>query len=254
MAAELFAAELFNANASSRVLLVCEHASNYFPEEFSGLGLSKEDQQSHVAWDPGALAVAEVLADRLDARLVYSTISRLIYDCNRPPQSPTAMRARSEDTDIPGNANLSEAQKARRVTDYYQPFTDLLSDTVASIGADAIIVTIHSFTPVYHGEARKVEIGILHDTDSRLADQMLKISASQTTMQVMRNEPYGPADDVTHTLKLHGLENGLLNVMIEIRNDLIESPDQQRAVGEMMARWIELSLSNLEEKSQKDVA
>ena len=99
-----------------------------------------------------------------------------------------------------------------------------------SAGQPTVLVTVHSFTPVYRGVSRDVQIGILHDADSRLADQMLQLVDGRSGYQIRRNEPYGPADGVTHSLRLHALPFGLLNVMIEIRNDLIaDAAGQQRA-------------------------
>ncbi|QRM56029.1 N-formylglutamate amidohydrolase [Sinorhizobium sp. BG8] len=213
-----------NAEASSRFILVCEHASRQMPAKLGTLGLSPEALESHVAWDPGALAVARSMSRSLSATLVYQRFSRLVYDCNRPPDSPGAMPETSEVYEIPGNAGLSETDRQERARSLYFPFRDRLADLVReriAAGRAPIVVTIHSFTPVYFGKARAVEIGILHDEDRRLADLMLEAAAGDELYNVRRNEPYGPEDGVTHTLKEHGLANGLLNVMIEIRNDLI---------------------------------
>ena len=232
------AAVLHNADGNGQVLLVCEHAANRIPAALDNLGLDEATRLSHIAWDPGALAVAQEISYLLDARLVASTVSRLVYDCNRPPEAPGAMPGRSEVFDIPGNQNLSDTEKAARVATVYGPFRTLLADTIASFPAPPVLVTIHSFTPVYQGKQRDVEIGILHDSDTRLADAMLELAPKHTEMNTRRNDPYGPGDGVTHTLKLHALPNGLLNVMIEVRNDLIATAEQQKSVGKMLAELI----------------
>jgi len=232
------AAVLHNADGNGHILLVCEHAANRIPAALDNLGLDEATRLSHIAWDPGALAVAQEISYLLDARLVASTVSRLVYDCNRPPEAPGAMPGRSEVFDIPGNQNLSDTEKAARVATVYEPFRTLLADTIASFPAPPVLVTIHSFTPVYQGKKRDVEIGILHDSDTRLADAMLELAPKHTEMNTRRNDPYGPEDGVTHTLKLHALPNGLLNVMIEVRNDLIATAEQQKSVGKMLAELI----------------
>lgn len=76
-----------NADGDSGILLVCEHASATLPARYGDLGLATETLSSHIAWDPGALAVARFLSQKLDATLVFQRFSRLIYDCNRPPES-----------------------------------------------------------------------------------------------------------------------------------------------------------------------
>ena len=244
------AAVLHNATGKAPVLLVCEHAANRIPDALDNLGLDEATRLSHVAWDPGALAVAQEISHILDARLVASTISRLVYDCNRPPEAPGAMPKRSEIFDIPGNQTLSDAEKAARVATIYDPFHTLLADTITASSTPPVLVTIHSFTPVYLGKPRDVDIGILHDSDTRLADAMLALAPQHTSLKACRNDPYGPDDGVTHTLKLHALPNGLMNVMIEVRNDLIATPDQQQAVASMLAGLINDALAPTSDKPE----
>lgn len=222
----------------SAVLLVCEHASRMIPEGLSALGLDEAASQSHIAWDPGAMKVAERLSEALDATLIAQKISRLVYDCNRPPESDQAVRAESEAYHIPGNAGLGTAERAKRTDYIYRPFQKALSVAVKT-RAQTVLVTIHSFTPVYNGEARAVEVGILHDSDRRLADAMLNAAIKNPTYNVQRNAPYGPEDGVTHTLKEHAVAHGLPNVMIEVRNDLLADEAGIKAV----ATWLESLLT-----------
>lgn len=217
---------VLDGDRTSEILLICEHASNYIPEQFGNLGLNDEALKSHVAWDPGAAEVTRLLAKRFNAPSVLSGISRLVYDCNRPPSAKDAMPEKSEIYDIPGNANLTELQKKQRVEAYYQPFEDAIAKLLSDHSIAPILVTIHSFTPTYHGKKREVEVGILHDEDSLIADAMLEYAERHEELCVLRNEPYGAEDGVTHTLKHHGIRNGLANVMIEIRNDLLQTPQQ----------------------------
>ncbi len=232
-----------NDQAESRILLVCEHASNYIPEQFNGLGLSAENQLSHAAWDPGAFAVANAMSQQLDAELIACSVSRLLYDCNRPPDATDAMPTNNAAFEIPGNADLDSDARDQRIHNFYNPFYDLLSKTISAAPNKPVLVTIHSFTPVYMGQRREIDLGILHDSDSRLADQMLKLANNHTPLRVVRNQPYSAKDGVTHTLKEHGITNGLLNVMLEIRNDLIVTEQQQKELANMLAQLLKSSLS-----------
>ena len=231
------AADVTAGPASADVLIVCEHASNAIPEGLSGLGLDAIVRQSHVAWDPGALGVAKAMANSLGAGLVAGTISRLVYDCNRPPDAPSAMPRRSEVFDIPGNLNLSAEARQARVDGIYQSFHDALAGRIsANLGTLRLLLTVHSFTPTYHGQHRPVELGLLHGADDRFARAML--SAAPDQYVTLLNEPYSAADGVAHTLDLHGAGNGLLNVMIEIRNDLIVTPQAQADMAAYLAPWV----------------
>lgn len=243
--AEGAAVTVENAAGKSPVLIVCEHASLRVPASLGTLGLSPEALTAHIAWDPGALAVARHLSVRLDATLVFQNFSRLVYDCNRPPESPDAMPATSEIYQIPGNGNIGPAERQARIDAIYRPWQRQLKDTISSRragGRETVIVTIHTFTPIYKGAPRSVEIGILHDRDARLADAMLAQNGAGSRFTLRRNEPYGPEDGVTHTLVEHGLANGLLNVMIEVRNDLVKDEASQEVVAGFLAELIGASL------------
>ncbi|MCJ8148541.1 N-formylglutamate amidohydrolase [Shinella sedimenti] len=240
---------LENAVAQGRVILVCEHASRLLPASLGTLGLSVEALASHIAWDPGALAVSRLMAEQLDATLLFQRFSRLVYDCNRPPESPAAMPEKSEVFDVPGNVGLDQAARDARTQALYIPFRDTLRDLVEAriaAGSQPVIVTMHSFTPVYFGKPRDVEIGILHDADTRLADAMLAAAGTDGRYTIRRNEPYGPDDGVTHTLREHGLSKGLPNVMIEVRNDLIQDEAGQEVVAGYLTGLLGAALSAIQ--------
>ncbi len=221
------------------ILLVCEHASNFIPEKYNGLGLTPDEQMSHIAWDPGALAVAKNLQEQLNASLVACEYSRLLYDCNRSPDQKDAICEESDGITIPGNKDLSAFEKNQRIQQFYMPFKERITSAVKD---NSVIVTIHSFTPVYSGEKRDVEIGILHDTDTRLADALLSVAKNATIYDIQRNEPYSASDGVTHTLKVHAVDKGRLNVMFEIRNDLIRDVNSQKAVAGTLCNLLQQAL------------
>ncbi|MGR3715316.1 MAG: N-formylglutamate amidohydrolase [Thermohalobaculum sp.] len=244
--------EVTNPSGAGQFLVVCEHASRFIPAEFGDLGLDDAALNSHIAWDPGALAVSEAMASMLDAPLVAQRVSRLLYDCNRPPESESAVPAVSEIYRVPGNASLSAADRQARVDRFYVPFRDTLAACVnrrVETGRAPAIVTVHSFTPVYMGVRRETGLGILHDTDARLADALLETTKAGTDLAVHRNRPYGPEDGVTHTLAEHGVARGLLNVMLEIRNDLIGDSASQAAMAEWLSRCLAEALAVLTVRS-----
>lgn len=237
--------EILNKDAKSPVVLVCEHASSYIPAEFDDLGLSKDALKSHAVWDLGAMALATRMATKLDAVLVASKVSRLVYDCNRPPEATDAMPAQSEVIRVPGNVGLSAQQRAARVARYYQPFHQAVAEVMASKAAPTL-ATLHSFTPVYHGDPRAVEIGVLHDSDDRLADALLSLANGMVPHDVRQNQPYGPEHGVTHTLKEHALPAGHLNVMFEVRSDLIADAPAQARMAQILSAWVAQACAQVE--------
>ena len=210
-----------NEAGTSPIVLVCEHASNILPRSLGTLGLSDEDLQRHIAWDIGAEGTARILSKLLDAPLILQRYSRLAYDCNRPPEAEGAMPELSEIYDIPGNKNLLPSARLARTRDIYRPFHRAVEDFLDLRAAErrfTVMVSMHSFTPVYKGKPREFDVGFLFDRDNWLANFLVK---AFPTDKARLNEPYGPKDGVMHTLNLHAAPRGLRHVMIEIRNDLI---------------------------------
>ncbi|MDR5867650.1 N-formylglutamate amidohydrolase [Halomonas koreensis] len=240
--------EIHNGHAHGPVVILCEHASHHIPDAYQDLGLDPVHRQSHVAWDPGARGLALRLSASLDAPLVASRVSRLVYDCNRPPEAPDAMPECPAGIEVPGNRALTASQRASRVEAVYRPFCQAVQGVLtarAARGLATALITIHSFTPRLHGRTRAVELGILHDADRRLADALLEQARRLPHRRIRRNAPYGPEDGVTHSLKRHGERHGLANVMIEVRNDLLATSQAEAAMARELLRLIRPALSTL---------
>ncbi|MFO1032890.1 MAG: N-formylglutamate amidohydrolase [Hyphomicrobiales bacterium] len=214
-------AEVINAAGQSPFVLVCEHASNRMPQNLGTLGLPEADLQRHIAWDIGAEATARILSKILDAPLILQRYSRLVYDCNRPPEAEGAMPVLSEIYEIPGNRNLTPAAKLARTREIARPFHQAIEDVLddrATHGRQTLVASIHSFTGTYKGKKRDLDVGFLFDRDPALANHLIKVFPQD---KARLNEPYGPKDGVMYLLNRHAAPRGLHHVMIEIRNDLI---------------------------------
>lgn len=237
-------ARIVPGKASASALVVCEHASNRVPTSLGTLGVGADVLSSHVAWDPGALGVAAGLAELTGSTLVHGAISRLVYDLNRPPEADSAIPAQSEIHRIPGNVDLSEAARDARIDNVFSPFHAGLDLEIARRRSRLrLLVTIHSFTPVYQGHRRSVEIGLIHGRDDRFATMMMDMAPSHAAFETRLNEPYSAADGVAYMLDRHGTPNKLLSVMIEIRNDLIKDEKSQRAMAKWLAPWLDDALA-----------
>ena len=256
-ASEVFAPVIEGSDAAEAagcpVILVCEHASNHFPARWSGLGLTADQRRAHIAWDPGALGLSRGLRARLGVTLVHATVSRLIYDCNRAPDMPGAMPARSEVHDIPGNQAISAAERLARTEAIYLPFHRALHALIArriALGLRPVIISVHSFTPVYFGTPRPVEFGVIHDADPALALAILRAAQLLTRLRSDLNAPYSARDDVTHTLRLQATPYGLPNAMLEIRNDLIASPEAEQAMADKLAPVLNMGLVEIQKQAK----
>lgn len=226
---------------TSPYVLVCDHASNFIPGGFGTLGLPEAELTRHIAWDPGALPVVGRMAETLDATLIESCVSRLVIDCNRPLDAPDLISPISETTAVPGNCDLSEAERQARIALSWQPFHDAIEGVVAerlAEGRETRLVSVHSFTPVYKGVDRPWHIGIIHDQDERLARPLIAALKGVAGLEVGSNQPYSPADRVYFTLERHGRSRGLPCAMLEIRNDEISEPAGQRKWADLLSAML----------------
>lgn len=225
-----------------RAVIVCDHASNFVPAEFADLGLSASDLTRHIAWDPGALGVARDLAERLDAPLAFSTVSRLIVDLNRTDTDDDAIAVVSETTRIPGNQDLSAAARRDRFARFHAPYHARLADLMATRAArpaSPVVIAVHTFNPVYRGVARPWAIGVLYGERPALGRALIAaLRADDPALVVGDNEPYSPADRVYRTLERHADGHGFDSVMIEIRNDLVADAAGEAAWAARLARLL----------------
>lgn len=226
-----------NLGGASPFFIVCEHAGRRIPKALGQLGLPASELHRHIAWDIGGEPVSRKLSALLDAPLMMQRYSRLVYDCNRPPTSPAAIPVVSEATRVPGNENLSEEQRQARISEIYEPFHRALAAELERRD-NPVIVAIHSFTPVFKGVARHLDLGILHDTERRLADRLMAVAEKDPSIVTRRNEPYGPEHGVCHTLNLHTLDRGRQGVMIEVKHDLIATEADQTVWAEKLAAML----------------
>lgn len=232
-----------NADARGRFVLLVDHASNAIPPSYGTLGLPDAELTRHIAWDPGALPVARAMASELDAALVHSRVSRLIIDTNRQAGDIDLIAEVSELTAIPGNAALAPAEVEHRLATYHAPFHAAIEALIQhrqAAGRETALVAVHTFTPVYKGVSRPWDVGILFDADDRLARPMIAALKAESGLVVGVNEPYAPVDRVYTTLDQHGRSRGLACVMIEIRNDRVTTPDDQRAWGQRLAQALRI--------------
>ena len=238
---------LHGADRPSRWLITCDHASNVVPPCVGGgsLGLADSDMERHIAYDIGAAGVARALADALDAPAVLSGISRLVIDPNRGLDDPTLLMKLYDGSVIPMNAAADDAEKARRVDAFYMPYDRAVSK-LAARRDDTVIVAVHSFTPQLKGRApRPWHIGILYDDDGALSRPVLSLLRDEPDLCVGENEPY-PGGYAGDTIDRHANQMGRANTLIELRNDLIETEDQQIAWANRLAPILTNALTLME--------
>jgi len=207
------------------VLFLCDHAANALPP--GGLGLDVGLLSTHIAYDIGAAAVTRALAKAYGAPALLGSWSRLLIDLNRGPDDPTLVMKLSDGSIIPGNAGVDTAEVQRRIDRFHAPYHAAIAAQLDLIGPDAVLVSMHSFTPSWKGRPRRWEVGVLYDRDRRLA-QPLMARLAEAGFSVGDNEPYSGALE-GDTLWRHGTCRGLPHVLIEMRQDLVGTDEQAQA-------------------------
>ncbi len=234
-------------NGRSDLFLTCDHAGRRIPQRLGDLGLPAAERARHIAWDIGILETTRLISDRLDATLVEQVYSRLVADCNRSPDMPSFIATVSETTGIPGNCDLAPEEIAARIAEIHKPYHDRiveLLDGRAAEGKRSVLIAMHSFTPVFKGAARPWQIGLLYHRDRRVAD-ILKELLADTSLTVGDNEPYAITDTSDYGIPVHGEQRGIPHIEIELRQDLIATPDGQREWADRLAPMFEDVLRRL---------
>jgi predicted N-formylglutamate amidohydrolase len=196
------------------------------------LGLSAEQLDEHIAWDPGAAQVARKLSDHLCAPLVLSSYSRLVIDCNRPLASSELIPERSAGIVIPGNQNLTQAEREQRIKQFFSPYHCAIDNLLEErLSADQrsipkVLLSIHSFTPALSGELRPWNIGVAAKHDKRFAQLLYAALCTVGDIHVGYDQPYKIDDNYDYTVPVQGEGNGLHSAMIEIRQDGLKTAEQ----------------------------
>jgi predicted N-formylglutamate amidohydrolase len=235
-----------NPAAPGPWVVTCDHASNAVPDWVAegDLGLPPWDMARHIAYDVGAAGLARALARHLDSPAILARFSRLVIDPNRGEDDPTLVMRLYDGSVIPANRRLGPEEIAARLDGLYRPYHGAVEALLAG-RPDPVILAIHSFTPQLKGRApRPWQVAVLHShLDQRLARPVLARLGAEEDLCVGDNEPYSghlPGDSVDR----HALRPGRLNVLIELRNDLIATPEDQESWAARLAPILAASLSD----------
>lgn len=213
----------FHRSSTSRpgLVLTCEHASNRLPGE-AALGAGEAMLATHRGYDLGARQLSQILLKRLGGELVASRYSRLYVDLNRHEDDPECIPEQMDDVPLPGN-RLSAAERRRRLEQVHRPYHDAVDQAVRKALAHnrrAFLFSVHSFTPVLHGQPRAMEVGVLFDRHERVARRLVQNLAT-VGFTVEENQPYSGLDGLIYSAHRHGGTHQIPYLEIEVRNDLL---------------------------------
>ncbi len=224
------------------VLVFCDHASNAMPPALECLGLPGDMLTTHIAWDIGAGAVAEAMARRLDGRFFACEFSRLIIDPNRDVASHDLIPAVADQIPVPGNQMLTEADRARRIAEFHDPYHAALAATIddhAGHGDAALAISVHSFTNrlMGAGEERPWGAGLLWREDEASARFIIDWLRRKADWPIGDNEPYD-ARLFNYSVDRHIGPHGMRHLTFEVRQDLIGDAGGVEEIAALLARGV----------------
>ncbi len=224
------------------MFVLCDHASNAIPPDLNDLGLPEDLLQTHIAWDIGADALAERLADLLGAHLFKCAFSRLVVDVNRAANAPDSIPAASDQVPIAGNQMLSEAARAARIARFHAPYHAALEAALdeACAATAPFFVSVHSFTRRLLGAAedRPWPIGLLWREDEKSARIVIERLARAAGWPIGDNEPYD-ARVFNYSVDRHIGPRGLAHITVEVRQDMLADARGVAEIAALLADAVE---------------
>jgi len=219
--------------SASPILFVSDHAGRAVPQALGTLGLDEVELSRHIGHDIGIYGVTTKLAQTLGATYLFQRYSRLVIDCNRKPRNQQSIPTVSDGTAIPGNLDLTEDETAAREDEIMRPYHTRIETELAgraAKGRPTVLISMHSYTEQMRSAPshRPWEICVMAARDWRLADALVQVLQSETTLCVGVNEPYVVDMEMDYTVPTHAEGKNIPYVEIEIRQDLIADTSGQQ--------------------------
>ena len=227
------------------IALLCEHASALLPQDCGASAADQRWLRTHWGVDLGAAPLTAALSRLLDAPAWLGGVSRLLCDLNRPADHPDLARATVEGEHLALNAGVNGpdglAQRTARVAAWHTPFHAAVDAGLAERRAQLrLLLSVHTFTPLYLGQPRRMGMGVLFDTHDALATRFAEALRVQEAavaegVEVVENEPWSGKDGLIYSPARHGNRHALPYLELEVRQDLLDDDDQVERIAARVA-------------------
>jgi predicted N-formylglutamate amidohydrolase len=230
-------------------LITCEHASCRIPSPLRTDASDRAWLGTHWGWDIGARTVARELVRSSGSHSVMARFSRLVCDPNRDPVAGDFLRRRVEGIPLSFNMNVDQEEISRRLSLYHEPFHSAvdagLRARLNTLG-DVLLLSIHSFTPVFDHRLRTMDMGVLFNPYEAVALR-LKTELEAEGFVTALNEPYSALNGMAYSVERHGTEHDVIYLELEVNQALICTPGRARKV----ARRLGDALSRLKLRTEE---
>lgn len=197
----------------SKYLVSCEHASKVVPSFIKGaIDIPEKVNNSHRAYDEGALNIAKMLSEKLQSPLVAAKYSRLCIDFNRSEKNSSVWSEYSRELTAPQKRRLLQDHKKYR--DDCQSFFD----------GWLFHLAVHSFTPVLKGVMRNCDFSVLYDPSRKVEKdfaQLVKKRLIAAGVTCRLNYPYKGISDGLPTFLRKQLGSNYAGVELEFNQSIV---------------------------------
>jgi len=230
--------EIYGFPGHGPYLLSCEHASNRVPAPLRTNASDREWLQTHWGWDIGARSVTREIIRLTGSSGIFARYSRLVCDPNRAPDSPTLIRCAVEGAILGFNSNLTIEEVDRRLERYHAPYHAALDRALIerkSNPGDMMLLSVHSFTPVFDDETRTMDIGVLFHPYESIARRLAEEIAAEG-YTVALNAPYSARKGLMYAASRHGSAHDAVHLELELNQKLLRTTPQCRRMGQALTR------------------
>lgn len=184
----------------------------------------------------------EIALQNTDICLISTVYTRLLADVNRIPSLIVYEGSSETGEDIPGNIMLSETEKQKRMELYYTPYHNtvdrVMQETLKAFGS-VLWIDLHSFTPVWQGKPRHVGIGSLKLEKTALTNKAESYLEKEFQDLFVADQPYNLSISPHREMNgstLIAERNNQEYFGLEIRNDLLATPNQVKLMADKLIR------------------
>jgi predicted N-formylglutamate amidohydrolase len=230
--------EIYGYPREGRYLFSCEHATNRIPPPLEASQSDKEFLHTHWALDIGTRQLVQDLVHRTRSMGVMARFSRLVCDANRHKNRRDLILPDIDGTPLGFNSNVDEAEAVRRIETYHEPYHDGLDKAIRMRKENSspfLFLSVHSFTPIWKSRMRTMDVGILFNDYSHLAEQ-LRRSFEEEGLFVAMNEPYSGKFGLMYAADRHGIGHGIQHIELEYNQSILCTAERVAAVAEKTER------------------
>ncbi len=232
--------ETIGSPTTGPVVFTCEHASNRVPSPLTTAPAEEALLRSHWGWDIGMRQMTMEAAAQTRSVAVLARFSRLVCDANRHRDSPTLILPAVEQTPLSFNQHLDEAEVARRQEHYHEPYHQAIDDALTERlhhPGPLLLLSMHSFTPVWQHQLRPMDVGVLFGEHHALAEELAAHLRSEGLYTAL-NAPYSGANGLMYAADRHSAAHQVPCLELELNQTLTSTPARVAALTPKIVRAV----------------